>query len=687
MLRKLDTRSLMSKLVACFVAVSAAQILVLGYLSFETAKGGLEQAAFERLYSERELRKKELLSYFIDTVQTLKFMAHTLNVSSAIETLQTYHEGNKTTSDTPFDAKSKSYEQIYSSINPFFQSFLNTHQTQFSGYEDIYLVGATDGIIMYTAKKAKDLGASLRHGDLKHTGLAKLSEKVINTKSPAMTDFESYAPVGKPVLFVGVPVLSPAGSVDGVLILRMGPQKINTIFGSSKEMGKTTEAYLVGSDFLMRCQSASAPEASLLRRKVDTDATRYALKGKSGTGILKNYNNKMVLSSYSETGLTSVEELGSDFDWAVVAEIDAGAAFAPVQTLRKQVILIALGIALVSVLVALVMARTVAKPIVALAERVAQIGERNLTVQIPAQTRRDEVGTLARAMETMVSNLRDQIRSLGEGVSVLSSAGSNISTTVAQVASSSAETSSAMTETTVTVEQVSQTAKFARERAKSVATTAQESVKTAAEGKLATEDTVQRMREIKEQMESIGETVVRLSEHSQTIEEIMGSVQDLADQSNLLAVNASIEAARAGDQGKGFAVVAHEIKNLADQSKEATEQVRSILEDTRKWVNAVVMATEQGIKAVEAGMEQSEVAGQSIEKLSESVEASAQAASEIEAFSEQQSVGIGQVSAAMGNIEQATKQNRSGTSELEDEARRLARLGEALKLLVDQYRI
>ena len=118
-------------------------------------------------------------------------------------------------------------------------------------------------------------------------------------------------------------------------------------------------------------------------------------------------------------------------------------------------------------------------------------------------------------------------------------------------------------------------------------------------------------------MESIGETVVRLSQHSQSIEQIISTVQDIADQSNLLAVNASIEAARAGERGKGFAVVAHEIKSLADQSREATAQVREILEEIRKWISAVVMATEQGAKAVTSGLDQAASAGESIKVLAE----------------------------------------------------------------------
>ncbi len=186
-------------------------------------------------------------------------------------------------------------------------------------------------------------------------------------------------------------------------------------------------------------------------------------------------------------------------------------------------------------------------------------------------------------------------------------------------------------------------------------------------------------------MESIAETVVKLSDQSQAIEEIIGAVQDLADQSNLLAVNASIEAARAGDHGKGFAVVAHEIKTLADQSREATAQVRAILDDTRKWVSAVVMATEQGGKAVEAGMQQSVLAGEAIRSLADSVAASSQAASVIDAQSEQQMTGVDQVAGAIGHIDILMRQNLEAASQLEGASGRLKELGASLRDLVQRH--
>ncbi len=299
---------------------------------------------------------------------------------------------------------------------------------------------------------------------------------------------------------------------------------------------------------------------------------------------------------------------------------------------------------------------------------------------------KDEVGRLEASLNAMVDYLREQIRQMLEVVHILSSAATELSTTVAQVAQSTANTSAAVTETNTTVEQVKQAARLATEKSRKVAEAANKAVQTSVAGKTATDDTSQQMRMIKDQMESIGDTVVRLSEHSRAIEEIISTVKDLSDQSNLLAVNASIEAARAGEHGKGFAVVAHEIKALADQSREAADQVRSILADTNKWVSATVMATEQGNKAVEAGVLQAGLAGNSIQELADSVAASAQSACVIQTTSEQQTIGVQQVASAMANIVQAMQQNQEGSAQIEKAAGQLGELGSRLEALVDHYK-
>lgn len=331
-------------------------------------------------------------------------------------------------------------------------------------------------------------------------------------------------------------------------------------------------------------------------------------------------------------------------------------------------------------------ARAISGPIEYLSEKATLISEGDLRIEVQAVDRRDEIGSLTEAFRGMLVRLREQTRQTMEGVNVLSTSAAEISSAAAQLATSSSKTSEMVSDSSTTAEELRHAAQVASEKAKGVAASSQEAVKISNSGSRATQDTIDRMNLIKQQMQSIGETVVKLSEQSQAIENIVGSVQDLADQSNLLAVNASIEAARAGDRGKGFAVVAHEIKSLADQSKEATEQVRTILDETRRWVSAVVMATEEGSKAVDAGLRQSLLAGEAIRTVNETVMASSQAASVIGASTDEQFTGVEQVVAAMANIDQSAQQALAASNQLHSESTRVADLSETLKQLVAQYK-
>ena len=510
----------------------------------------------------------------------------------------------------------------------------------------------------------------------------------MKTQKPAVTDFTTYEPIGGPAAFVAGPVLSIKGDrLYAVLVLRLSPKGLDDILKLSHGAGRTAETYLVGQDFLMRSNSRFESDSTIMKRKVDIEAVREALQGKSGDAVAKDYRGESVLIAYSDVGLKGMGKLGADFKWGIFAQIDLSEAVQPAVTLAYRIILIAFLIAILALVVAYILAKTMARPIGALAGQVSLVGGGDLTVDIPAQKRHDEVGALARAFQAMLDSLRGQTHHTLEGVNVLSSSTTEISATASQLATSTQTTATAVTQTVATVDEVRQAATVASEQAKKVADRALQSVQISESGKKATEDTIHRMNLIKDQMESIGETVVRLSEHSQAIGNIIATVQDLADQSNLLAVNASIEAARAGDYGKGFAVVAHEIKTLADQSRQATEQVTSILQDTRRWVSAVVMATEQGGKAVDAGVAQSVRASESIRLLTEGVTSSSKDATIIHVSSEQQVVGMNQVASAMANIAQAMDQNMAGTAQLEAEARKLDELGGSLKELIKRYRV
>jgi len=379
-----------------------------------------------------------------------------------------------------------------------------------------------------------------------------------------------------------------------------------------------------------------------------------------------------------------------------------------------------------SVVMIILLNRTIAQPLKEIAKIATQISEGDLNVEISNVERKDEVGILLQTFNRMVNvlkrmataaqqiasgdltgsiipqsgkdilgntflqminNLRRITKDILEGVNLLGSSASEILAATTQVASGSAETASAISETTTTVEEVRQAAQLSSQKASRVSENAQQVSQVTQSGQKAVDETVNGMHNIQNQMESVANTIVRLSEQSQQIGGIIASVTDVADQSNLLAVNAAIEAAKAGEHGKGFAVVAQEIKNLAQQSKQATIQVRNILSDVQKATSAAVMATEQTSKAVENGVKQSTQAGESIKKLAESSSKAVDAATQIVASSQQQVVGMDQIGLAMNNINQAGAENAASMLQAEKAAKGLNELGIKLRQLVEQYKI
>ena len=346
----------------------------------------------------------------------------------------------------------------------------------------------------------------------------------------------------------------------------------------------------------------------------------------------------------------------------------------------------ALAALLLGVAMTLLMNKTLAQPLAVISNLAAQVAAGDLSIAIAETPRRDEVGALGQAFGRMVENLRRATADIRETVGILGSSASEILTSTTQVAASTAETSTAISETTTTVEEVRQAAQLSSQKAKNVSDSAQRVAQVGQAGQKAVDQVVAGMTHIREQMESIAATIVRLSEQSQSIGGIIAAVTDIADQSNLLAVNAAIEATRAGELGKPFGVVAQEIKSLAEQSKQATLQVRAILSDVQRATSAAVMATEQGSKSVEAGVRQSAQAGEAIARLAESSQEAVQAATQIAASSQQQVVGMDQIGVAMENINKAGAQTAASTTQVESAARSLHEMGLKLKVLVEQFK-
>jgi methyl-accepting chemotaxis protein len=318
---------------------------------------------------------------------------------------------------------------------------------------------------------------------------------------------------------------------------------------------------------------------------------------------------------------------------------------------------------------------------------IKQIAEGDLSIRLPVNGSDDDLSILGHNLNNMVERLAEITRQIREATNNISAGASEIMAATAQQASGANEQSSAISQTSTTIDEVKTIVEQSFAKAQAVAEQAQRTRDISRVGEQAVSDTVDSIGQIKEKVEGIAENILALSEQTQQIGEIIATVNDIASQSNLLALNASVEAARAGEHGKGFAVVAVEVRNLAEQSKQATAQVKAILNEIQRATNAAVMATEEGTKGVDSGVQLTGQAGHTIQQLAESITHSASAAQQIVASAQQQTTGMEQIALAMQNINQATMQNLASTRQAERAAQDLSAVAKQMESLVDRYKL
>ncbi|MCX8072382.1 MAG: methyl-accepting chemotaxis protein [Candidatus Binatia bacterium] len=318
------------------------------------------------------------------------------------------------------------------------------------------------------------------------------------------------------------------------------------------------------------------------------------------------------------------------------------------------------------------------------AEAADRISRGDLAVIIRPQSDQDVLG---QALARMVNTLQEQIGLLLEGIQRLGATNRSVTEALRRVMSEAHRAAQAVHEAGKTVEAVKETAEAASKRASEVAAAGEQAVAISEIGEKAVQDVVAGIENVREQMKVIAKKVAQLSEQTRAIAQITATVNDLADQSDLLSVNAGIEAVRAGVHGKGFAVVAQEVKNLSDRSKRATAQITSILSDIQKAAHDVILASEQAAKAAEAGIQQSLDSGEAIRTLAQSLAEATASVAAITQTSQRQLVDMEQVAAAMKLIDDASRANLESVRDIEQSIQSLSEVSRSLEQLVRRYSV
>ncbi|HTI02472.1 MAG TPA: methyl-accepting chemotaxis protein [Acidisoma sp.] len=353
----------------------------------------------------------------------------------------------------------------------------------------------------------------------------------------------------------------------------------------------------------------------------------------------------------------------------------------------RTLLIVAVCLALV-ILIAIAWAilRSIIRPLEAFRAFAERVGRGDLTGE-PLRVGRDELGRLGATLNTMADSLKQVSLQSRELTSSLNASAAQIRASTQEQAASVEQQLAALQETAATADEITHSGARISARAQEVIQAAQQSVQTSSSGLRAVEEAARAMDAIRDQGEIVATNIVALSEKTQAIGEIITTVNDISERAHLLALNAAIEAAAAGENGRSFAVVASELKVLADQAKEATVQVRSILGEIQRGINASVMMTEEAVKRVAVGRERSGVTEQTIEAITASVQESVQTFQQIVASTNQQQIGIEQVMGALQNIRQASQQTAAGTRQLEVAASSLAELANQLLVLGERYKI
>ncbi len=572
--------SLKSKLISAFLAVGILPFAAVSIISLYMLSDALKLQSLQKLEAVREIKKAQIEKLFSGIFHDIKLIASLDNVKNF------YTEFENIGLSQGYD--SEDYNEAAEEYTPVLKSYAE-------GYNDLYMI-SRKGDVVYSLKRGPDFGVNLDTAEYKNTGLGRAFSKAL-AGDIAFVDIAPYPPLkDAPASFVAAPIKGESGSIIGAIALQISLEAVNSIMKEHAGMGKSGETYLVGTDKLMRSDSRKDPGnhsvaasfANSETGKVETVAVQYALSGKSGSGVITGYNGDRILTAYTPLKV-------GDTTWALISEIDTDEALSAVNYIRWLMLIVALiGIAAI-IAVALSITGAITRPIAESVEFAGNMSKGDFTRTLHIK-QRDEIGILAGALNKMVLNLGNMIKDIIAGTDALKAssdkqleAAEDLNRGISDQTSQTEQAAAAITEMSQTVMDIAKNAANASEASKRAGNIA-------GEGKKIVEQTVAGMMKISDTVSGLASAINDLGNNSSEIGNIVSVIDDIAEQTNLLALNAAIEAARAGEQGRGFAVVADEVKKLAERTSKSTKEIAGMIKKTQDNTAISVKGMETGIK-------------------------------------------------------------------------------------------
>ena len=729
--------SIKMKLILLIIVSLVTLTIALSVFSVNEVKSSLLSQNYSLLTSNRDSKANQVKNFFFERIADINVLSQTSDINEIVYDLDNAYELYDIKNTDKFPVSEIAIKDATKAHEDFFQTYIKEY-----GYYDVFIIRADTGHVVYSAAKESDYGANLKYGPLKDSGLGEVWKKVLENKKATFVDMRPYAPSNNaPAMFLGTPIYE-GEKISAVLVFQISDSAINEIMQFRKGYGDSQEDYLVGMDKLMRSDSFLDPIGHSLKasfadkKQVSTVATNNAIAGKSNTEIVIDYNGNPVLSAYSTV------EIGSDFKWIILSEIDEAEVLQTPNAIRNIIIIISLVLLVLVLLISIffinkiiikrlnnfqkgllgffnyvngdtldvkelkvdsedeigLMSQVVNKNINKakqgieedrrIIDETIQVLEEfeqgDLTQRITTQVNNPALNELRDVLNKMGDNLEKNIdnilnvlneftdynyknevnttgikahlqklafgvNTLGKSITemlienktnglIIDDASNTLLENVDILNQSSNEAAASLEETAAALEEITSNVSSTTQKINQMSDYAKHVTTSASEGEILSSETTIAMDDINKQVTAINDAIT--------------VIDQIAFQTNILSLNAAVEAATAGEAGKGFAVVAQEVRNLASRSAEAAKEIKALVESANTKANEGKNIADKMIHGYE--------------NLNKNIDKTIELISDVSNASKEQEIGIVQINDAINSLDKQTQQNAAVASRAKD---------------------
>ncbi|MCM3079484.1 methyl-accepting chemotaxis protein [Brevibacillus invocatus] len=594
-------------------------------------------------------------------------------------------------SEVELAAKTPTVQSLQAmSITP----YLKVIQDQSNVYESVAVIGE-DGLILADSTNTM-VGLNLKDRQYFQKGMKGESSfsEILTSKG-----------TGNRILNITSPIHSTDGKVVGVLAASINFESFIRTFMENENQN----LFILLVDEVDRLQYSTLPE--LMGKTIDE-----AQLGEAYSTIVKDAKNTVGTQINGNSGMEYLISYApiTETGYSLIYNIPLDIVLASANAMQTNMILVMTVAAVLVIILAIIISGTISKPITKVIEQVKQIANGDLTNSVTVKGN-DEIAQLGRHVQDMTDQLRELIGKVAQTSEQVAASAEELTASAEEASrateqiSSSAQQIAAGADQQVTNTDVSQ--KVVRKMSSEISqisllsqnltTLSDEAVETSANGNQVVVQSMEQMKHIEETTNRIAQTVNELGNKSTEIEEIISVITGIANQTNLLALNAAIEAARAGEHGRGFAVVADEVRKLAEQSGHAAEQISSIIQQIQQDIRISMTEMTEGLAAVQAGTHLTEQAGDSFSAISRSVsdvysqiQKVTAAIKELQAGSDQMVTSIESVQSISQDfagttqeVAAASEEQNASMEEISATSMTLARMAEDLQESVNSFKL